>query len=1148
MFKPNERTFQGVLVSVANRLFSEHPQWGFSTVRMEENVGDASKARFADGLLYSALDKSKVVLIELKNSGWDANDDDLVKAAFEKAAANGFVYFITGTPRQLVVYKTFEANRPLHLRQRKTFHLSDADDRQIAEPGYEKQIYFKLKDFFKALSDLVHDRAQVLWDDVDKFLADKLSAYIQAAAADLYPGLYEKIHADGVFRKKLEEWLHRQDVFKISIAFREEDARNIALLANYLLFLKILFYEYLRRFSPLKLKELEIPKDAELLNVYLRKRFDDVLHHDYETIFNPTALDEVHFTDAYMPELGRQVQSIEKLDFRNLDCEIVGAIYNTLIDNQEQHDRGQHFTQTDEVDVVCAFCLRPGTRNVMDSGCGAGTFLVRSYAFFKHFHPDESHQQRLNRIWGVEIAPFPAFLATMNLCLLDVSTLENYPAVIQKDFSEIPTASSVTYINPTAALHHDVVSPDGKVVRVAVPKFDVCVGNPPYIRQELIENKERWAALAQQDFAVRKINKQSDLYVYYLMHTAAFLNEGGRLGYVVSSSWLDVGFGAGLQRFLLEHFKIIAVIEHAKKRSFETASVNTVMLILERCSDKAAREGHVAKFVKTQADWRELLGPLNGADRVDNALRLARALEAGDPPPGFSVTPVPHAELASLIEVGGREQAANWGALYFRTPEIYNQILNAAQERLFPLRNFANVRHGIKTGNNDFFFMEDRTAEVMAWSDWQYYGYLGVRRGGIKDYDWEKVGWYFSERFRHCVPIERKYMRPAFVTQKKDAKGLEVDVSQLNSYVLLCDEPLDALIENRRYLADYILEAERAELHTATTVSGRKIWYNLLPNAAVGDFIFPYLVYEVFRVMDNRKAHAYSSNNNFDVVVHDEIKNRDDYAAYSDALFLCLNSTLFRFGVELNASFMGEGLTNVRTWVFANGKMPDPRLLADKFSEKVAECMASLKARDPLPIFEEIHQPDRRALDAMIFEVLDLPSAWLDELYAAACALRSGRTTKAASVKTTKTKGALSADAVQKMLLEKFGAEIRRYADLLGASAVRAVFVPDASAKIPKALKSGSGLFGEMKISFGEDKEAVFDHVEQLRLFAFFYEELKFRNGTLELPRDAQACTQILAELRRDYDKNADLMKSLLASSRSKIGLAQCYLGLVMRS
>ena len=202
--------------------------------------------------------------------------------------------------------------------------------------------------------------------------------------------------------------------------------------------LKIIFYSYLQRDVPaLKLKPLEIPEDKKLLNKKLRERFDDVLKHDFEMIFEENILDKFEFEAKYIPMLKWNVEQIGKLNFNDLNADIIGAIYNTLIDNQEQHNRGQHFTNTNEVDIVNSFCINQSTKFVIDSGCGAGTFLVRAYYFLKNYKPHFSHPQLLENIWGVEIASFPAFLSTMNLSLLDIKTLDNYPVIVHSDFSKI---------------------------------------------------------------------------------------------------------------------------------------------------------------------------------------------------------------------------------------------------------------------------------------------------------------------------------------------------------------------------------------------------------------------------------------------------------------------------------------------------------------------------------------------------------------------------------------------------------------------------------------------------------------------------------------------------------------------------------------
>ncbi len=117
--------------------------------------------------------------------------------------------------------------------------------------------------------------------------------------------------------------------------------------------------------------------------------------------------------------------------------------------------------------------------------------------------------------------------------------------------------------------------------------FDIVIGNPPYVRQEKIEdpqlpldsinneNKKQYKAkLAtavykkyprffnykpSTDKASHKINAKSDLYIYFYFHGLSLLNEKGGFCFITSNSWLDVGYGADLQEFLLKrcHTKLI---------------------------------------------------------------------------------------------------------------------------------------------------------------------------------------------------------------------------------------------------------------------------------------------------------------------------------------------------------------------------------------------------------------------------------------------------------------------------------------------------------------------------------------------------------------------------------------------------------------
>ena len=146
----NERTFQGELYRIINNILDKEESILFSKITQEENVGQKGKARFADGKLYSSRDRSNIVLFELKNVSWDATEDALVIDAMTKAFMNGYQYFVTGTPRQLAIYKTFEANTRVQDRKVKIYTISNIrknDD--VLLSSYEKVILPKLKAFLQ---------------------------------------------------------------------------------------------------------------------------------------------------------------------------------------------------------------------------------------------------------------------------------------------------------------------------------------------------------------------------------------------------------------------------------------------------------------------------------------------------------------------------------------------------------------------------------------------------------------------------------------------------------------------------------------------------------------------------------------------------------------------------------------------------------------------------------------------------------------------------------------------------------------------------------------------------------------------------------------------------------------------------------------
>ena len=1149
--KSNERTFQGIIWNVVNNILDKDENISFSRILQEQNIG-VGESRFADGLLESSLDITKKVLFELKDSSWDATDETLVYDAAMKAFNRGLKYFVTGTPRQLVIYETIKEGVPLNERKLKVYNISNIRKNvEFTYPGYVTQITQPLKLFLKDLSDIVHNVKEIQWDSIDKFFVNKLSAYILEGSAEMFNVMYDKINEDAQLKTELKKYLRDQDIFNISLKFDSEEIYNICQLSNYLLYLKIIFYTYLQRDLPeLKLKVLEIPEDKDKLNKTLRQRFDDVLKHDFELIFQKNILDDFEYDTKYIPSLKNNVEQIRHLNFKELDADIIGAIYNKLIDNQEQHDRGQHFTNINEVDIVNTFCINKETKFVLDSGCGAGTFIVRAYVMLKRLNPRLTHEELLERLWGVEIATFPAFLATMNLSLLNIKTKENYPVIIRNDFSHLKPTSSANVIFLNASHLFEVKDTGGKTKKVKVPIFDTCVGNPPYIRQEKIDpdDKSRWVSLAQSEHNLKKVNQQSDLYVYYLMHTSAFLKNGGRLGYVVSSSWLDVSFGAGLQKFLLDNFKIIAVIDNQKVRSFETASINTVILILEKCNDREAREKNKVKFVRVFKEYDELVGNSNDTDRAKYLERFVGGIENSSKTiknENYHIIVKKQFDLEIESTFDGKYENGNWGAKYLRSPEIFNKILETASNKLQPLYKFCNVAYGIKTGANEFFYVKDNTDLVKKMSGDEFKLHFGHKKESSK-INWEKFGWYYSEMGNKHYLLERFHFKPLFKTQR-EADKLEVNIKKLKYQVLVCNDSIHSLRKVNSKLVKYIEEGESSKHNYDSRPTcaqrikedGSQDWFNLGDDLFVGDFIFPSKIGEKFRLIDNRQTKVYCDKVNYN------IKVKDKYNNLAGLIFIILNSTLFRFLLDLFARQLtgSQTLSDVDVNVVRRTFIVDPDILKP-YEKELVGLYQKLKSREQLSIIDEIEFEDRNRIDEIIFEALNLSKKDLKDLYEYQKNFITDREEKSKSVKTTKVKQVVDYETSVRLAKDRFD-EIRNYNKLIENRQTKPYTFYNLPAIFPKDIKSGdTNFFAAYKVYFKENNKTItinFENNNQIMLYQFFYKNLEIREGTINLPLDAEQCDKIQKALEYDFNKYAQQVKTLLKTHRSKAHYLSVY-------
>ena len=303
----------------------------------------------------------------------------------------------------------------------------------------------------------------------------------------------------------------------------------------YVLSNRILFYQAVQ--SRCRLPELKLPRKANSPKKaleYLRESFQEAVHatRDYEPVFFPDSQEwaaEVALSGVNSLKAWDQfIQAVERFHFKEIPTDILGHTFQKLIGPEERQKFGQYYTDENIVDVINAFCIRKAEATVLDPACGSGTFLVRAYYGKHQLDKRLSNQELIAGLYGCDINPFPAHLATLNLAARNITEEENYPRIVRRNFFAAERGKA--FCELPDILDHE------KRKQIELPLLDAVIGNPPYVRQEQIpkksekgivpdQTKEHIYEKAERAWPGLKLSRQSDLYAYF-WPVAAEVSEG----------------------------------------------------------------------------------------------------------------------------------------------------------------------------------------------------------------------------------------------------------------------------------------------------------------------------------------------------------------------------------------------------------------------------------------------------------------------------------------------------------------------------------------------------------------------------------------------------------------------------------------------
>jgi len=197
-------------------------------------------------------------------------------------------------------------------------------------------------------------------------------------------------------------------------------------------------------------------------------------------------------------------------------------------------------------------------------------------------------------------------------------------------------------------------------------RFDLIVGNPPYIRYQFFDKMQQIEAGTVFYKAGLPYSKLTNAWVSFVVGSSLLLKEeGGKIGFVLPAEFLQVSFAQQLRTFIARFYNKINIISF-EKLVFPNIQQEVILLLCEKNDSKTHNIEHIE-------------------------LRDASELQTLD----VTILKSPKKKI---------DFKSNKWTFYFLEQDEIDFLENIAKKYNIPtISKFAKVEVGITTGSNDFF-------------------------------------------------------------------------------------------------------------------------------------------------------------------------------------------------------------------------------------------------------------------------------------------------------------------------------------------------------------------------------------------------------------------------------------------------------------
>lgn len=311
--------------------------------------------------------------------------------------------------------------------------------------------------------------------------------------------------------------------------------------------------------------------------------------------------------------------------------------------------RGGYYTPDEIAKFICKWAIDVNTQCVLEPSCGDGNFIEAAIRRFNEV--GINGQDLVGRIKGVELIEEESLKAKLRAKNLGL----NSTTIVNSDF------------------FHFAKNNESK-------RYDVVVGNPPFIRYQNFPEAHRVLATQMMQELNLNPNGLTNIWVPFLVISASILSENGKLGMVIPAELFQVKYAAETRVFLAQFFSRITIVTF-KKLVFSDIQQEVVLLLCEKKP------------------------PLHSGIRV---------IECED------LTDLNTIDFETNTEIKTIDHSSEkWTKYFLEADEIELLRKLKTDKRVKSCRDYLDVDVGLVTGRNEFFMLSQEQVDK-----WKLHSYV----------------------------------------------------------------------------------------------------------------------------------------------------------------------------------------------------------------------------------------------------------------------------------------------------------------------------------------------------------------------------------------------------------------------------------------